>query len=56
MKTKTLTDADGNRITYDTATDQILKRVDKHGFIYNSKGVRTGHISGKEYVEGYFYD
>lgn len=54
--TKILTDAEGNRTTYDTSTNEIIKIVDKHGFIFDSKGVRVGHVEGIEYLEGAFYD
>jgi hypothetical protein len=56
MSTKTLTDAEGNRTTYDIETNKIVKIIDKHGFIYNSKGLRVGSIHGEKYIEGYYYD
>jgi len=56
IQTNTLTDAQGNRTTYNVETNEILKIIDKHGFMYDAQGNRTGHISNDEYIDGFFYD
>ncbi|WP_155827700.1 hypothetical protein [Gillisia sp. JM1] len=56
IDTKTLTDAEGNRTKYNTTTNEIVSTIDKHGFIFDAEGNRTGHISNDEYIDGYFYE
>lgn len=51
--TKTITDSEGNRITYDLLTREIIKTVDKHGFIYNKLGERIGNVHNLEFIAGY---
>lgn len=53
---KTITDANGTRITFDNKTRQIENTIDKHGFIYDSTGQRTGNVHGHAYIEGIYYD
>ena len=55
-RTHTITDSEGNRITYCTFTNKIVSTVDRYGFIYDSNGERTGNVHGLEYIEGYQYD
>ncbi len=54
--THTITDSEGNRITYCASSEKIISIIDRNGFIYNSKGERTGNVHGQEYIEGYHQD
>lgn len=60
MSTKTVrktsfTDANGTKYILNAETRQIISTMDKNGFIYNSKGERTGNIHGNEYITHYYY-
>jgi len=50
---KTITDSKGNRITFDIQSRQIVKTVDRHGFIFNAQGKRTGNVHGQSFIKGY---
>jgi len=53
--TKTISDANGTKYIINSDTRKVITTMDKHGFIYNSEGTRTGNIHGKQYIEGCFY-
>lgn len=54
--TRNITDAEGNCYNFDEVSRVINYRVDKHGFIYNSKNERTGNVHGHEFIDGFYYD
>ena len=55
-KERSLTDAEGNTYNFNEDTRIINYKVDRHGFIYNSKGERTGNVHGHEFIDGYNYE
>ncbi len=53
--TRSFTDANGTQFIIDLKTRKIISTMDKHGFIYNAKGIRTGNIHGHAYLDGCYY-
>lgn len=43
-KNKSFTDHEGTAYIYDSKTRLIKTTMDKHGYIFDSKGKRIGHI------------
>jgi hypothetical protein len=55
IKTKSFTDAEGTKYILNAETREIISSMDRNGFIYNSKGERTGNIHGHKFITHYQY-
>ena len=53
--TTQFTDANGTSFIVDKATRKIVTSMCRSGFIYDSKGERTGNIHGYTFAEGCYY-
>lgn len=56
VKTRSITDANGNQYTINAKTREIISRRDKYGFIYDSQGNRVGNVHGHAHMDGFYYE